>query len=1101
MAARYSFGFMLFRLSLMLAVPFLAIGHVTAQAKQKIEVIGQIGHGSHVSSVAFSPDGRFVLSGSLDMTLKLWDVATGKLVRTFVGGQGSNSVAFSPDGRTILSGDWDNTLKLWNVATGELLRIIEGHSGGVRSVAFSPDGRTVLSGSFDQTVKHWDGYTGKLLRTFQAHTLFVTSVAFSSDGLTVLSGSGDNSVKLWDLTTGKLLRTFQGRQLADVTQSVQSVTFSPDGRTVLSGSGDKTLKLWDVATGRVLRTFLGHSHSVDAVAFSPDGRTALSGSHDATLKSWDVTTGKLLRTFQGSPTSLNDFVKSVAFSPDGRTVISGNEDKTLKLWDAATGELLRTFEGHSNSVRAVAFSPDGRTVLSGSEVPDPMLRLWDAATGKLLRTFERLSQDVISVAFAPDGRTVVSGGFEQPIKHWDVVTGKLLRTFPGHPHFVNAVTFSPDGRQILSGGWDKSLKLWDVTTGKLLRTFLGHAHWVTAVAFSPDGRTVISGSEDKTLKLWDVVTGGLQSTIEGHSYSVQTVAFSPDGRSVLSGSYDTTLKLWDVATSQLLHTFEGHSNGITSAAFSPDGRSVLSGSSDNSIKLWDVAKGKLLRNLDGHFNIVWSVAFAPDGRTALSGSRDGSFRFWSSSSGSELMRVLANPKDGWLAIIPDGFFDFSGNTSDQLHVVRGMEVTIIDQVKQSLFNPDLTRQALAHDPNGEVRRAADFTNLEKVIDSGPAPEVAIMSQLLANTTASDLATVTARIIDRGKGIGRIEWRINGITVSVAAKPAGSGPEYMITQQLALDLGDNLIEVVAYNASNILASLPARTTIKLTSPANIVKPKLHVLAIGINAYSDKGWTPPDSSDTLRFPPLKLAVNDAVTFAAALEKAGAGQYSEVRVTRAIDSDATVPNLEKIVARISSEISPRDTFVLFAAAHGYSVNGRFYLVLQDHQGGPDPAALERYAIDQNRLQDWLANGIKAKKAVILLDTCESGALVGGYTKSRIDQPTSEAALGRLHEATGRPVLTAAAEGQPAFEGFGGHGVFTWALLDALKNGDRNNNGTIELSELAAHVQDQVPKLSLMLNGTGRAVIAARGMSDDQQSARFGSRGEDFTLVRRLH
>jgi uncharacterized caspase-like protein len=226
----------------------------------------------------------------------------------------------------------------------------------------------------------------------------------------------------------------------------------------------------------------------------------------------------------------------------------------------------------------------------------------------------------------------------------------------------------------------------------------------------------------------------------------------------------------------------------------------------------------------------------------------------------------------------------------------------------------------------------------------------------------------------------------------------------------------------------------------------------------------------------------------------------QYAEVRVTEALDTDATVAGLQQIIERMATEIDPRDTFVLFAAAHGTSHNGRFYLIPQDYDGGADPVALQERAIGQDRLQDWVANQIKAKKTILLLDTCESGALVGGYTRSRTDVPAGEAAIGRLHEATGRPVLTAAAEGKLAFEGYEGHGVFTWALLDALKNGDRNGNGTIELSELVAHVQDKVPMIAARLNGRGRAAVAARGSTDDRQSARFGSRGEDFALVRQL-
>jgi uncharacterized caspase-like protein len=208
----------------------------------------------------------------------------------------------------------------------------------------------------------------------------------------------------------------------------------------------------------------------------------------------------------------------------------------------------------------------------------------------------------------------------------------------------------------------------------------------------------------------------------------------------------------------------------------------------------------------------------------------------------------------------------------------------------------------------------------------------------------------------------------------------------------------------------------------------------------------------------------------------------------------------SLERIIGRMATEIHPRDTFVLFAAAHGTSVNGRFYLIPQDYDGGTNPTALQERAIGQDRLQDWVASRIKAKRTILLLDTCESGALVSGYARSRTDVPASEAAIGRLHEATGRPVLTASAEGKPAFEGYEGHGVFTWAILDALKNGDRNGNSAIELSELVAHVQVQVPKISAKLNGRGRAAVAARESTDDRQTARFGSRGEDFALVQRL-
>jgi uncharacterized caspase-like protein len=255
---------------------------------------------------------------------------------------------------------------------------------------------------------------------------------------------------------------------------------------------------------------------------------------------------------------------------------------------------------------------------------------------------------------------------------------------------------------------------------------------------------------------------------------------------------------------------------------------------------------------------------------------------------------------------------------------------------------------------------------------------------------------------------------------------------------------------------------------------------------------------------RFDKLDLAVNDAKAFAASIAKAGAGLYDVQPPVLALEKGATRASLSRKVTALAAKVHPRDTFILYAAAHGYSLNGRFYLIPQDYQGGPNPKALATRAIGQDDLQDWLANRIKARKAIVLLDTCQSGALIAGHTRSRINAPASEAGVGRLHEATGRPVLTAAALGQDAQEGEidasgAKHGLFTWAVLDALRNGDSNGNGLIELSELVSHVQGAIPKIVSDKGGSGQAVTSSTDW--DKQAARFGSRGEDFVVARRLH
>jgi WD40 repeat protein len=269
-----------------------------------------------------------------------------------------SSVAYSPDGRRIASGSLDKTVKVWDAESGHELASLSGHSDKVRSVAFSPDGRRIASGSDDNTVKVWDAESGHQLATLSGHSNWVMSVAFSPDGRRIASGSSDKTVKVWDVESGHELATLSGHS-----DAVMSVAFSPDGRRIASASYDNMVKVWDAESGRELRTLAGHTFWVTSVAFSPDGQRIASGSRDRTVKVWDAETGRDLVTLAGHL----DWVLSVAFSPDGQRIASGGSDRTVKVWDAATGQEVATLRGHEGAVSSVAFSPGGQCIASGTE--------------------------------------------------------------------------------------------------------------------------------------------------------------------------------------------------------------------------------------------------------------------------------------------------------------------------------------------------------------------------------------------------------------------------------------------------------------------------------------------------------------------------------------------------------------------------------------------------------------------------------------------------------------------------------------------------------------------------------------------------------------
>lgn len=624
-----------------------AVGQLDAALRGIKDLKVLEGHGREVTAIAVTPDGSRVISASDDATIKVWDIAQGRLLATLSGHDGPVKAVVT-DGKRVISASDDKTLRLWDLASGQVIKTLDrdypllgefvtpDDDHTITSLGLSKDGRKLVCGAKDNMIEIWDLETGARTATLDGHTAPVEAVAITPDGRAIVSGSSDGSIRLWDLASGKALSVFHkdggrvarvaitpdGKRLVSTTQP--EFVSRPDGLPDFEGAHD--IRIWDFTSKRVLHQLKGHAGYILDIAISPDGRLLASGSLDRTIKLWDLVSGSLLETIGGVEVQQGmgiPTVNALAFSADGRALLWGASDETVKVRALEAGADVVTFKGHESSttVSSLALTADERLLVSGGT--DRTVRVWDTRTGSLLQTLVGHNKAVEAVAVTADGRKAVSAAGDRTVRVWDVTSGREEALLSGSREYYDAVlggrdwvkslAISPDRTKVFtgpSGMDDRSIGVYSLASGKRIASLGGHEGGVLALAVSPDGSLLASGGDDKTLRLWNVATGREIAKIVGHEHWVTSLAFFSDGRRIATGSEDGTARIWDLDTRKQLATFNG--GEVSSVAVVAHDAQLIA-TSGSLLQVWDIATGSKVATVKLD-EVIVSVLAAKDGQ-------------------------------------------------------------------------------------------------------------------------------------------------------------------------------------------------------------------------------------------------------------------------------------------------------------------------------------------------------------------------------------------------------------------------------------------------------------------------------------------------------
>ena len=588
------------------------------------------------------------------------------------------SLHLSPDGKYAVSAHDSKKVMIWDVASGKLIRSIIADSIDVLNACFTSDGKKIITSS-DQRISIWDILTRKELYRFEKFNDDITSLTTTPDGKYILNGKYNGEIDIWDINTYNHIGTFSGH--SDV---VRSISVTEDGNCLLSGSQDETVKLWDINTRSEIRTFSSQPDKLISVSYCEKTNSVAAGSRDGKIILWNLLNGKEIDELIGH----QGRVKALCFSADGRFLLSAGEDSTINLWDLSAKQIQQSYYGHQDEITSLFFLNDEKFILSSSH--DLTIRVWDIGSGQQIGEFGSKPLPYIRAAiFYYNNQEIVADTYYGKVFVWDNKENRIK--YHGSGSLCDDIynSLSPDGKYLLNVTDKDSLVLADYKSGKRIRCF--DTDSVRNACLTHNGLFALSYHWNGKLNLWDINTGLLIRTFSVIDNDIKTLCISSDDQFVFTSGWWGKITKWDIATGQLVKIFEINKDWhwIEALAISSDSKYLLAGTFQGHVLLISASTGEIIKTFSGGTDLVSSVDFSTDDQLALTASNYSPLTIWETQSGKERATLVFVDSTNWVVTTPSGLFDASDGAMKEMYFVAGMEIIEFSQLKHRYWQPGL----------------------------------------------------------------------------------------------------------------------------------------------------------------------------------------------------------------------------------------------------------------------------------------------------------------------------------------------------------------------------------------------------------------------------